>query len=108
MTRGVVHARAGLRTVRAWVWYRVGIPEGAIPGTTPAPRKEVPYPAKRAPEAHRAGVGGVWGRVRVLGVRGRRRGRPCTHPAGPVGLGLPALPGARPLGLPPPGLYGEN
>ena len=56
----------------------------AIPGTTPAPRKEVPVQRSGPRKACRAWSGWYWGRVRVLSVR--RRGRLLYHPPGPVGL----------------------
>ena len=60
---------------------RVGIREGAIPGTTPAPREEGPDTAKRAPEALQGPEWVVSGAGRVTGGW---TGIP--HPAGPVGL----------------------
>ena len=66
------------------VWYRVGIREGAIPGTQPAARGGS-YPAKRAPEVP----------CRGTGVGGVGPGRPL-HPRPPT-PGPEGLPGPAPL-----------
>ena len=62
---------------------RVGIPGEYYPATLLGEPRTTP--AKRAPEAHRAGVGGCGAGRAYWASWGRRRGRPCTHPAGPVG-----------------------
>ena len=85
---GVAWPGSGVRHgwCTGWVWYRVGIREGlyrVLPSRQGRPTPSGGMTAKRAPEAHRAGVGG-----HAVAPRDVR-----THPSGPVGPGQ-ALPGA--------------
>ena len=84
---------------------RVGIPGEYYPATPFGEPRTTP--AERAPEAHRAGVGGCGaGRAYWASWDGGGDGPVPTlrarsvHPV--------ALPGTGPLGLPPPGLYGRE